>query len=145
MGWNYPRSGLRGRVGPMTKSWMPLIFRNKEPAKEAEDSSPGGRRQNRVGKMEEGSESSSKERGDQLFQIPQGPPSLLKPHVLICPLQSMLLSSLAISPPHLHPQGWIQIGNASFRTYSSEDVNISDVLFASVFLPQLMSLSVVSF
>ena len=129
----------------MTKSWMPLIFRNKEPAKEAEDSSPGGRRQNRVQKMEEGSENSSKERGDQLFQIPQGPPSLLKPHVCICPLQSMLLSSLAISPPHLHPQGGIQIGNASFRTYSSEDGNISDVLFASVFLPQLMSLSVVSF
>ena len=87
----------------MTKSWMPLIFRNKEPAKEAEDSSPGGRRQNRVQKMEEGSENSSKERGDQLFQIPQGPPSLLKPHVCIC--QSMLLSSLAISPPHLPPQG----------------------------------------
>ena len=101
-------------------------------------------KQTRVRTMEEGGESSPKE-GGHPSQTPQGPPSLPKPHIPICAPQSTLLSSFAISPPDLNPPGWIQIGNASFRTYSSEDGNLSDFSFASVFLPQLMPLSVVSF
>ena len=141
MGRNYPRVASEGGRGrPMTKSWMTLTSRNTEPPKDAEDSSPGGggRAESRTWRKDV--RAFPEKGGNQLFQVPQGPPPLLNPHVLICPPQSTLLSSLAISPPDLQPQGWTQIGNAPCRTYSPEDGNISDVLFASVFLPRLMSL-----
>lgn len=87
MGRNYPRVASEGRERKaQTKSWMTLTSRNTEPAKDVDDSSPGGGGRAESRNVEEGSESSSK--GDQLIQAPQGPPPLLKPHVLICPLPS---------------------------------------------------------
>ena len=117
-------------------------FRNKDPAKEAEQ--PGrqgnrpesGRWRKEVKALPKKGSPVSNTAGATIT------PQTTRP---ICAPQSMLLSSFAISPPDLHPQGWIQIGNASFRTYSSEDGNLSDFSFTSVFLPRLISLSVVSF
>lgn len=118
----------------MTKSWMTLTIRNTEPQRTLRTAAPEEEAEQ---SPECGGRVSSSRKGDQLIQVPQGPPPLLKPRVLIC-----LLSPAALVLGHLPTRSTASGLNSVWecpcpRTYSPEDGNISDVLFASVFLPRM--------